>query len=276
MFYSNWVIFPIWCVSLVSRPFGSLVYSFGHHRLEQNPPCYFSCYPPPSTIPSAPVCWTYLQDLCIDVYDEAERRLTNSFLELLESPTSEAKPANGFSHPLPHSNGTRAADEREPKHEKLLSPALLRQLTLFFLPLNTAYTSIRNQARQKLGRLSTVEFHSLVLDILTEVSKRLLPLFTPVKASASEFLHHPYYPNDTLVAVPPRQAPLPSPPPTVDREVGAERTNASTLSVNESVVSEGGKSVFTTAEPSPTTPRGKIIGHTKRIDRDDPVYDQAS
>lgn len=121
------------------------------------------------------------EDLCVDVYDEADRRLTNSFLEIIDT---ELK-----SHDK-HSSKQTKGSRREvgqvpapPPHK--LTPSTNRSLTLYFLPPNTAYSSVRNQARQKLGRLSTVEFHTLVLDILTEVSARLLPLFPPTLSTPS-------------------------------------------------------------------------------------------
>ncbi|CAH8568924.1 unnamed protein product [Schistosoma rodhaini] len=143
-------------------------------------------------------------DLCIDVYDEADRRLTNSFLENLDT-FNNPKHLNNYSI----FNGSNASNndnnntstknelhasivkETRPTIQSGPNPSLhktttLRQtsaitnLTLFFLPPNTTYSSVRNQARQKLGRLSTIEFHTLTLDVLTEASIRLLPLFLPL------------------------------------------------------------------------------------------------
>lgn len=117
----------------------------------------------------------------MDVYDEADRRLTNSFLEVIDT---EVK--NHDKHGSRQTNGSRrdvGQVPAPPPHK--LTPSTNRSLTLYFLPPNTAYSSVRNQARQKLGRLSTVEFHTLVLDILTEVSARLLPLFPPILSTPS-------------------------------------------------------------------------------------------
>ncbi|VEL08583.1 unnamed protein product [Protopolystoma xenopodis] len=107
------------------------------------------------------------EDLCIDVYDEAERRLTNSILETLDQPNETSQTGRENGHFSSKSGST------EP------SAALVRSLMLYFLPPNTVYSSIRNQARQKLGRLSALEFHTLVIDILTEAAARLMPLFPP-------------------------------------------------------------------------------------------------
>ncbi|CAH8502776.1 unnamed protein product [Schistosoma turkestanicum] len=142
-------------------------------------------------------------NLCIDVYDEADRRLTNSFLENPDTFNS-SKHLNNYS--LFNGSGVNrsildnsdistknelhisAAKESAPtpSSHKTTTATTLRQtspvtnLTLFFLPPNTTYSSVRNQARQKLGRLSTIEFHTLTLDVLTEASIRLLPLFLPL------------------------------------------------------------------------------------------------
>ncbi|CAH8566123.1 unnamed protein product [Schistosoma haematobium] len=147
-------------------------------------------------------------DLCIDVYDEADRRLTNSFLENLDTFNNQ-KHLNNYSVFNGSNVSKTDADENNENNNNNVStknelhnsivketrpdsrPSLhktttLRQtsaitnLTLFFLPPNTTYSSVRNQARQKLGRLSTIEFHTLTLDVLTEASIRLLPLFLPL------------------------------------------------------------------------------------------------
>lgn len=55
-------------------------------------------------------------------------------------------------------------------------------LILFFLPPNTSYTSVRNQARQKLGRLSMTAFRALVVDVLNEASSRLVPILESTSA----------------------------------------------------------------------------------------------
>lgn len=109
------------------------------------------------------VCF-YLKDLSVDVYDEAERRLTNAILEPLSNVASETGIDRAFP-PLdrPHSV---AVPNCSAKHS----------LALFFLPPNTAYSSVRNQARQKLGRLSMTEFRALAVDVLTDAANRLVPL----------------------------------------------------------------------------------------------------
>ncbi|CAH8566149.1 unnamed protein product [Schistosoma haematobium] len=151
---------------------------------------------------------TVIDDLCIDVYDEADRRLTNSFLENLDTFNNQ-KHLNNYSVFNGSNVSKTDADENNENNNNNVStknelhnsivketrpdsrPSLhktttLRQtsaitnLTLFFLPPNTTYSSVRNQARQKLGRLSTIEFHTLTLDVLTEASIRLLPLFLPL------------------------------------------------------------------------------------------------
>lgn len=161
-----------------------------------------------------------VEDLCIDVYDEAERRLTNSFLESLDPCVSTHK-VNGFA-----ATGTAQSDHDSPSHKLPNgSCGVSRSLTLYFLPPNTAYSSVRNQARQKLGRLSTVEFHTLVLDVLVEVSAHLLPLFPPLRPNPSILppaasRHHPYSTYFAVtpsleqipVSVPKRLTPLPPPP----------------------------------------------------------------
>ncbi|VUZ41065.1 unnamed protein product [Hymenolepis diminuta] len=55
-------------------------------------------------------------------------------------------------------------------------------LILFFLPPNTSYTSVRNQARQKLGRLSMTAFRALVVDVLHEAAHRLVPMLESTSA----------------------------------------------------------------------------------------------
>ncbi|EUB60821.1 ARF GTPase-activating protein GIT2 [Echinococcus granulosus] len=70
-------------------------------------------------------------------------------------------------------------------------------LILFFLPPNTAYTSVRNQARQKLGRLSMTAFRALVVDVLHEAAHRLVPLLessstVPLAVVRPKMRHHEY------------------------------------------------------------------------------------
>ncbi|TNN12194.1 ARF GTPase-activating protein [Schistosoma japonicum] len=141
---------------------------------------------------------TAFSDLCIDVYDEADRRLTNSFLEnhdtLNNNDNNSAKHSNDYrifngcnidDNSSDTNNGLHNGVTKEsasvihsvpipPPHKKTttLQPhqaaTSMTSLTLFFLPPNTTYSPVRNQARQKLGH------------VLTEASIRLLPLFLPL------------------------------------------------------------------------------------------------
>ncbi|VDN16692.1 unnamed protein product, partial [Dibothriocephalus latus] len=105
------------------------------------------------------------EDLCIDVYDEAERRMTNAILEpsFEENGERTERLTNGGAH----------GDGQRPRSAMASAK---HSLALFFLPPNTAYSTVRNQARQKLGRLSVTEFRTLVVDVLTEAANRLSPL----------------------------------------------------------------------------------------------------
>ncbi|TGZ75832.1 hypothetical protein CRM22_000164 [Opisthorchis felineus] len=237
------------------------------------------------------------EDLCVDVYDEADRRLTNSFLE--NSDTSATDQRQNHSS---DSSISGAHDHRRPvppphKHNSLA--VANRSLTLYFLPPNTAYSSVRNQARQKLGRLSTVEFHTLVLDILTEVSTRLLPLFPPVRSltnhaprtDVSSHQHHPYQAylapamltEDIPTSVPPRSVPLPSPPlaePGLECEVDTPSPiGPITCMTNpSSCLSDCNRNSQIEADRPPcsvTKPQQNGI-RTSRTRSDDPVYDQVA
>ncbi|CAH8557507.1 unnamed protein product, partial [Heterobilharzia americana] len=221
-------------------------------------------------------------DLCIDVYDEADRRLTNSFLENPDT-FKDLKHLNNYTV----FNGCHNEDgvlqtgvtskeftcvPTPPPHKVTLSqtstttsPAT--NLTLFFLPPNTTYSSIRNQARQKLGRLSTIEFHTLTLDVLTEASVRLLPLFLPlthvntVEISSAEVRksqhsytdyfnatehhnrlqqhHQKQQLNDFVVSH--RKGPLPSLPTSdapIPNLIGSERIHSTSNSSNDSLCVE--------------------------------------
>ncbi|KAL7064986.1 hypothetical protein AAHC03_05211 [Spirometra sp. Aus1] len=139
------------------------------------------------------------EDLCIDVYDEAERRLTNAILE----PSFEE---NG-ERTERLQNGGANGDSQRPRSAMASAK---HSLALFFLPPNTAYSTVRNQARQKLGRLSVTEFRTLVVDVLTEAANRLTPLLENaavrrtganvsrlplvVGAAGSSTGRHPHYP----------------------------------------------------------------------------------
>ncbi|CAL8084499.1 unnamed protein product [Calicophoron daubneyi] len=248
------------------------------------------------------------EDLCVDVYDEADRRLTNSLLENVDSGTE--RKANGISNPPTGPVHTTAQKQ---------TPMANRSLALYFLPPNTAYSSVRNQARQKLGRLSTVEFHTLVLDILTEVSARLLPLFPPVQSpvditvttrpTRSETSHHHPY-SAYLVSshsgledgILPRMAPLPAPP-VPNRSSDPETASAGSPSdvvgssrpINNLLGYTNGSSSGVVGDRNrdskpisesqspmdkPESPAGFRVkrGVTNRVKgtRDDPVYDQVA
>ncbi|GAA54483.1 ARF GTPase-activating protein GIT2 [Clonorchis sinensis] len=237
------------------------------------------------------------EDLCVDVYDEADRRLTNSFLE--NSDTSATDQRQNHSS---DSSISGAHDHRKPvppPHKHTALTVANRSLTLYFLPPNTAYSSVRNQARQKLGRLSTVEFHTLVLDILTEVSTRLLPLFPPVRSlrdhasrpDVSSHQHHPYQAylapamltEDIPTSVPPRSVPLPSPPlaePGLECEVDTPSPiEPITCMTNpSSCLSDCNRNSQIEADRPPCSvnkPQQNGI-RTSRTRSDDPVYDQVA
>ncbi|VDO02781.1 unnamed protein product [Rodentolepis nana] len=139
-----------------------------------------------------------LSDLCIDIYDEAERRLTNSFLESTAEPPNSTGPTfihggNVSTRPLPPptTSGGRphsmsgALLSSIPPSSAVLQPVNNTRpssLILFFLPPNTSYTSVRNQARQKLGRLSMTAFRALVVDVLHEAARRLVPVLESTSA----------------------------------------------------------------------------------------------
>ncbi|KAF6779215.1 hypothetical protein AHF37_01027 [Paragonimus kellicotti] len=245
------------------------------------------------------------EDLCIDVYDEADRRLMNSYLETSDSLSVLGQMTNnGFSHGS-RLNGDDTANFHKPS---TVGGATGRgSLTLYFLPPNTSYSSIRNQARQKLGRLSAVEFHTLVLDLLTEISARLLPLFPPVPTTTSPpqpsriersqpLQRHPYsnyLPADSVAgltsddiptSVSSRLAPLPSPPLPESPSVPGVNSDAPTESLTESITPmSNGESDFrkdgTAASITDCHPgkRKRAINQKgQRAHGDDPVYDQVA
>ncbi|KAK4471374.1 hypothetical protein MN116_004808 [Schistosoma mekongi] len=231
-------------------------------------------------------------DLCIDVYDEADRRLTNSFLENLDTHNNKnTKYSNDYRifngcnddnsndtnnglhngttkesasaiHPAPIPPPHKTTTTLQP-HQAATS---MTNLTLFFLPPNTTYSSVRNQARQKLGRLSTIEFHTLILDVLTEASIRLLPLFLPlsianttnstseVSSKKSQKTQHSYtdYFNsaeqqqqlDEFIATHTRNCPLPSlPSPSKTRNINNDTHDVERLhSTNNSDISSSSSS----------------------------------
>nr|CDS25953.1 ARF GTPase activating protein GIT2 [Hymenolepis microstoma] len=137
------------------------------------------------------------EDLCIDVYDEAERRLTNSFLEsTVELPNSTGPTfihggGGGSTRPLPPSTSGGRPHSMSGALLSSIPPSAVSHpvnntrpssLILFFLPPNTSYTSVRNQARQKLGRLSMTAFRALVVDVLHEAARRLVPVLESTSA----------------------------------------------------------------------------------------------
>ncbi|KAF7261111.1 hypothetical protein EG68_01644 [Paragonimus skrjabini miyazakii] len=245
------------------------------------------------------------EDLCIDVYDEADRRLMNSYLETSDSLSVLGQMTNnGFSHGS-LVNGDDTANFHKPS---TVGGATGRgSLTLYFLPPNTSYSSIRNQARQKLGRLSAVEFHTLVLDLLTEISARLLPLFPPVPTTISPpqpsrtersqpLQRHPYsnyLPADSVAgltsddiptSISSRLAPLPSPPLPESPSVLGVNSDAAAESPTESITPmSNGEPDFRkdeTGAPVTDCHSGKRKRATnqkgQRAHGDDPVYDQVA
>ncbi|CAH8477688.1 unnamed protein product [Dicrocoelium dendriticum] len=235
-----------------------------------------------------------IEDLCIDVYDEAERRLTNTFVENVD-PTVSLHKVNGFA-----ATGTAQSDFASPSHKLANgSCGVDRNLTLYFLPPNTTYSSVRNQARQKLGRLSTVEFHTLVLDVLVEVSAHLLPLFPPLRpqhhnAVPATSRHHPYStyfavtPLEELpVSVSKRLTPLPPPPLVEPRLLGlGSPTEQPTAPLTANSSRPSSPELDPTQDVSPSalinsgSSNDKIVCRNgDRRDRSrgtDPVYDQVA
>eukprot|EP00088_Acartia_fossae_P047899 TRINITY_DN5206_c0_g1_i3.p1 TRINITY_DN5206_c0_g1~~TRINITY_DN5206_c0_g1_i3.p1 ORF type:complete len:797 (-),score=157.50 TRINITY_DN5206_c0_g1_i3:147-2498(-) len=98
------------------------------------------------------------EDLAIDVYDEVDRRETDTIWSRLE-PNSQ------------------------------------NSIVIPFLPLNPDYSATRNQGRQKLARLSLGEFTILAIDILKEAKRRQSEIdlargITRTKFSPSAELNH--------------------------------------------------------------------------------------
>lgn len=129
-------------------------------------------------------------------------------------------------------------------------------LILFFLPPNTAYTSVRNQARQKLGRLSMTAFRALLVDVLHEAARRLVPILESTSALPLAVVRpkvrHEYSTFDgevTPETVPPRTA--------VDND-------------DEVLLVVGNVPVGT----SGISQRGRATNATTVSSVEDPVYDQ--
>lgn len=123
------------------------------------------------------------EELAIDVYDEVDRRETDALWSKLE--------------PNSQSSG--------------LVP---------FLPVNPDYSATRNQGRQKLARLTHVEFAALAIDVLKEIRRRQQEIdssrgFPQVKYSPSAEL------NQTLQKL------------NLARTIGAANMRASNLSDDE-------------------------------------------
>ncbi|VDQ11116.1 unnamed protein product, partial [Trichobilharzia regenti] len=269
-------------------------------------------------------------DLCIDVYDEADRRLTNSFLENIDTFKS-SKHSHNYSvfngchidKSVLHNGGSSNA--KEPTSVPIPPPhrvTTLHQttnsasvnLTLFFLPPNTNYSSVRNQARQKLGRLSTIEFHTLTLDemSLNEIRKLERPRHSYIDYNNSaEYYHHhqSHTVNDYIGSH--RNVPLPSIPSSkttdpdlIDSEQHLHSTNNSSheslcddevdkksnntndhfdISPIEPIASEDlseqeNSQILTPSSPSVEKTKKALTKKTTRLgrSRDDPVYDQFS
>ncbi|XP_050728597.1 ARF GTPase-activating protein GIT2-like isoform X4 [Eriocheir sinensis] len=95
------------------------------------------------------------EDLACDVYDEVDRRETDSIWLSLQNPSA------------------------------LVSD----RCTVPFLPVNPEYSSTRNQGRQKLARFNAREFATLIIDVLSEAKRRQAgipsPLTTPKDKDSS-------------------------------------------------------------------------------------------
>ncbi|XP_040577095.1 ARF GTPase-activating protein GIT2 [Lepeophtheirus salmonis] len=91
------------------------------------------------------------EELAIDVYDEVDRRETDSLW---------------------------ASNSNSPGNKSAIIP---------FLPVNPDYGTTRNQGRQKLARLNSLEFAGLVIDVLKEVRRRQTELDNkwPLKAKTT-------------------------------------------------------------------------------------------
>lgn len=92
----------------------------------------------------------HLQALCVDAYDEVDRRSANELWAKLLG-TTEAPAGEHFSVP--------------------------------FLPTNPTFSATRNQGRQKLARLTAQEFATLLVDILMEARARLKELSPSMRRS---------------------------------------------------------------------------------------------
>ncbi|KAJ9596708.1 hypothetical protein L9F63_012266, partial [Diploptera punctata] len=90
------------------------------------------------------------EELAMDVYDEVDRRETESiWLSTLKSSTT-------------------------------LAP---ERCTVPFLPVNPEFSSTRNQGRQKLARFNAREFATLIIDILSDAKRRQSPTVSLLQAS---------------------------------------------------------------------------------------------
>ena len=95
----------------------------------------------------------------MDIYDEVDRRETDS------------------SESLPHSPATQSLLTQFPSPLLLSSPLvwlMTQQLSssVAFLPVNPTLSPLRNQGRQKLATLNAEEFAQLVVDLLIDTKRR--------------------------------------------------------------------------------------------------------
>ena len=96
----------------------------------------------------------------MDIYDEVDRRETDS------------------SESLPHSPATQLLLTRFPSPLLLSSSPLVWLMTqqlsssVAFLPVNPTLSPLRNQGRQKLATLNAEEFAQLVVDLLIDTKRR--------------------------------------------------------------------------------------------------------
>ena len=94
------------------------------------------------------------EELAIDVYDEVDRRETDSVWNTVEVAANAVSAGVGSKPAAAASAGGNAA------------------VIIPFLPVNPEFGTTRNQGRQKLARLSGQEFEFLVTDILKEIRRR--------------------------------------------------------------------------------------------------------
>ena len=99
------------------------------------------------------------EELAMDIYDEVDRRETDTIWGQLECNANKSIIIN-----MP------------------------------FLPVNPDYGTTRNQGRQKLARLESHEFNTLVIDVLKEILRRQsemsggIKISSPLRETGSSFL----------------------------------------------------------------------------------------